>query len=260
MAETETHGPTSNCTRLLSSNFELKPVDVFKQAVPKLVPFFKTFCIYFILWLPEAENPSILAAIIKILPILSLCGFVVMQGVSLSVNHDYNRRILLGLIFSMFGDIFIVWEHSHFSFGVVAFGVAHLLYATAFGFEPINPIVFLGLVIPSIHTYTLYLPNLEGFLVGAIAGYMLIITIMIWRAITGLQVSVRGKAWQWTKLCACVGSVSFGISDLILGLNKFYLPIPFARAIVMVTYYGAQLGIALSSFTVTQVKIQKAKE
>lgn len=86
------------------------------------------------------------------------------------------------------------------------------------------------------------------------------ITIMIWRAITGLQVSVRGKAWQWTKLCACIGAVSFGISDLILGLNKFYSPIPFARAIVMVTYYGAQLGIALSSFKVKQGKIQKAKK
>ena len=183
-----------------------------------------------------------------------------MQGVSLSVNHDYNRRILLGLVFSMFGDIFIVWEYSHFSFGVVAFGVAHLLYATAFGFEPINALVLLGLIIPSVHTYTLYLPKLEGFLVGAVAGYMLIITIMIWRAVTGLQVSLRGKAWQWTKLCACAGSISFGISDLILGLNKFYLPIPFARAIVMVTYYGAQLGIALSSFTVSHVKIQKAKK
>lgn len=229
----------------------------FKQAVLKLIPFFKTFCIYFILWLPEAEDPSVLAAIIKILPILSLCGFVILQGVSLSVKYDYNRRILFGLIFSMFGDIFIVWEHSHFSFGVVSFGVAHLCYATAFGFEPINLMVLLGLLLPSLHTYSLYLPNLEGFLVGAIAGYMLMITIMIWRAVTGLQVSLRGKAWQWTKLCACVGSISFGISDLILGLNKFYIPIPYARAIVMVTYYSAQLGITLSSFTVSQVKIQK---
>lgn len=183
-----------------------------------------------------------------------------MQGVSLSVNHDYNRCILLGLIFSVFGDIFIVWEHSHFNFGVVSFGVAQLLYAAAFGFEPLNLTMFLGLVIPSVHTYCLYLPNLEGFLIGAIGGYMLMITIMIWRAITGLQVSVRGKAWQWTKLCACIGAVSFGISDLILGLNKFYSPIPFARTIVMVTYYGAQLGIALSSFKVKQGKIQKAKK
>ena len=201
-----------------------------------------------------------LAAMIKILPILSLCGFVFMQGVSLSANHDYNRRILFGLIFSMFGDIFIVWEHSHFNFGVVSFGVAQLLYAAAFGFEPLNPLVFLALAVPSLHTYCLYLPNLEGFLIGAIGGYMLMITFMIWRAVTGLQVSLHGKAWQWTKFCACIGAVSFGISDLILGLNKFYLPIPHARAIVMVTYYGAQLGIALSSFTVNRGKIEKAKK
>lgn len=89
---------------------------------------------------------------------------------------------------------------------------------------------------------------------------MLMITIMIWRAITGLQVSLRGQTWQWTKLSSCIGAVSFGISDLILGVNKFYLPIPFARVIVMITYYGAQLGIALSSFTVNQGKIEKAKK
>lgn len=229
----------------------------FKQAVPKLVPFFKTFCIYFILWLPEAENPSVLAAVIKILPIISLCGFVIMQGVKL---HDYNRRILLGLIFSMFGDIFIVWEHSHFHFGAVSFGVAHLCYATAFGFKPLNPLILLGLIILSLNTYSLYLPNLEGFLVVIVAGYMMMISVMIWRAITGLQVSLHSKAWQWTKLCACAGAVSFGFSDFILGINKWHLPIPYARAIVMVTYYSAQLGIALSSFTVSQVKIPKAKE
>lgn len=173
--------------------------------------------------------------------------------------HDYNRRILVGLVSSMFGDIFIVWEHTHFSYGVVAFGVAHLCYASAFGFEPLNTVVFLGMLVPTLHTYSLYLPNLEGFLVCGIAGYMLMITIMIWRAITGLQVSVQSQAWEWTKLWACVGALSFGISDLILGMNKFYLPIPFARAVVMVTYYGAQLGIALSSFTVDQVKVQQVK-
>ena len=231
-----------------------------KHSAPKLVPFFKTFCIYFILWLPEAEKPSVLAAVIKILPILSLCGFVAMQGVCLSGIHVYNRRILIGLVFSMFGDIFIVWEHTHFSYGVVSFGVAHLCYASAFGFDPINPIVFVGLLVPNLYAYYLYLPNLRGFLAAAIAGYMLMIMIMIWRAVTGLQVSVQNQVREWTKLCACVGSLLFGISDLILGLNKFYFPIPFARAVIMVTYYGAQLGIALSSFTFDHVKVQQVKE
>lgn len=229
----------------------------FKQAVPKLLPFFKTFCIYFILWLPEAKNPSILAAAIKILPIISLCGFVIMQGVN---PHDYNSHILLGLIFSMFGDIFIVWEHSHFYFGVISFGIAHLCYASAFGFTPVNPLVLVGLLILTLNTYSLYFPNLNGSLMGTVAGYMLMISVMIWRAITGLQVSLRSQAWQWTKLCACVGAISFGFSDFILGVNKWYFPIPYARVIVMVTYYSAQLGFALSCFTTSQVKLHKTKE
>lgn len=228
-----------------------------KQALPKLIPFFKTFCIYFILWLPEAKNPSILAAVIKILPIISLCGFVIMQGLHF---HDYNSCILLGLIFSMFGDIFIVWEHTHFQFGVISFGIAHLCYASAFGFRPFNPLVLIGLLILTLNTYSLYFPNLNGSFVGTVAGYMLMITVMIWRAITGLQISFHSQAWQWTKVCACVGAISFGFSDFILGVNKWHFPIPYARAIVMVTYYNAQLGIALSCFTPSQVKLPKAKE
>ena len=52
---------------------------------PKLVPFFKTVAIYFVLFIP-ADQPSILSAIIKALPIISLVFFVLLNGMSFGME------------------------------------------------------------------------------------------------------------------------------------------------------------------------------
>ena len=110
-----------------------------KSIGPKLVPFLKAVCVYFVAWLPESEKPTVFAAILKILPILCLCGFVGLQGISLEKEHNYSRHILLGLIFSGIGDVCLVWKNMYFIHGMIAFGIAHILYIRAFGFQPFQP-------------------------------------------------------------------------------------------------------------------------
>ncbi|CAM9724654.1 unnamed protein product, partial [Lampetra fluviatilis] len=88
----------------------VSPVTVVKSCGPKLVPFFKTTCIYFVLWLP-ASSASWFSTLIKCLPILCLCAFVAAHGMSLRAPvHAYARRILAGLVFSALGDACLVWE------------------------------------------------------------------------------------------------------------------------------------------------------
>ncbi|EDO48808.1 predicted protein [Nematostella vectensis] len=231
--------------------YRLAPADVLKTAGPKLVPFFKTVCVYFVAWLPESDRPTIFAALLKILPIACLCGFVTLQGVSLTKQHDYSRRILLGLIFSMIGDVCLVWKHSYFIHGMVAFAIAHLLYMRSFGFRPLKPLTGIICLLLMLPFYVFYFPNLKGLLFYAVPVYIVVIGIMVWRAITGLQAQIYSDdgLWRWTKLCACLGALSFAISDAAIGLNKFCFPIPHSRAIIMFTYYGGQLGIALSTFS-----------
>jgi hypothetical protein len=53
-----------------------------KSVGPKLVPFFKTVAIYFVLFIP-VERPSLFAMLIKCLPIISLIVFVLLHGMSL---------------------------------------------------------------------------------------------------------------------------------------------------------------------------------
>lgn len=60
-----------------ASLFQLKSVG------PKLVPFFKTVAIYFVVFLPH-DVPSFLAMLLKCLPIISLMIFVLLHGMNLT--------------------------------------------------------------------------------------------------------------------------------------------------------------------------------
>lgn len=223
----------------------------FKSVGPKLVPFLKALCVYFVAWQPESSKPTVFAALLKILPIVCLCGFVMLQGVSMHNYHDYSRRILIGLIFSAIGDICLVWKKQFFIHGMAAFAIAHLAYMRAFGFQPLKPLTGLICFLIMLPAYHFYFPNLNGILAIAVPVYIVIIGIMVWRAITGLQAQLLSDdgLWRWTKLCACLGALSFGISDAVIGFNMFYFPVPYSRVIVMTTYYAGQLGIALSTFS-----------
>ncbi|KAF0307455.1 Lysoplasmalogenase-like protein TMEM86A [Amphibalanus amphitrite] len=108
-----------------------------KSVGPKLVPFFKTAAVYFVLFIPE-DRPSWLALVIKCLPILSLLIFVLLHGMSLGDEYAYARRIMLGLSCCMLGDALLVFP-GFFLEGMAAFAAGHLFYISAFGFKPVNP-------------------------------------------------------------------------------------------------------------------------
>ncbi|KAJ3631448.1 hypothetical protein MTP99_012577 [Tenebrio molitor] len=195
-----------------------------KSIGPKLVPFFKTVAIYFVVFLPF-NVPSVLSTILKCLPILSLMLFVVLHGMSLGDEYKYSRRILVGLIFCCLGDAFLIWP-GYFELGMLSFAIGVCLCA----------INIMGLAY--------LMPGLHGVLVPGVTIYTFILTTMMWRAIARAQ--FFEDLWTWSKLCSCIGAILFVISDLILGLDRFKFSIEYSQALVMSTYYAAQLGIALS--------------
>ncbi|XP_011692392.1 PREDICTED: lysoplasmalogenase-like protein TMEM86A [Wasmannia auropunctata] len=216
------------------------PTQVIKSVGPKLVPFFKSVSVYFVLL---AEQPSLLTASLKCLPIISLIIFVLLHGISLSKEYAFSRRILTGLVFSCLGDALLVWPNC-FAAGMCMFAVAQIMYIFAFGFKPLN--LTLGAVLYmscSVVIYTL-MPGLNGVLAIGVPIYTVLLTTMAWRAISRVQ--FFGE-WTWTKLCSCIGSICFVISDTLLGFHYFHSPLPYSQVSIMLTYYAAQLGIALSA-------------
>lgn len=159
------------------------------------------------------------------------------------VSSVYQWLILVGLLFSLAGDIFLMLPADHFLAGLVSFLLAHLCYLSAFGLAlPIwslswwgAPVLFFaGGIYLLLHPYL-------GAMRLPVLFYMATISLMAWLAIT-LFIQ-RGEGWA---LAAAVGAIFFVISDAALALNHFRQRFGSAQLIVLGTYYLAQWLIALS--------------
>uniref|UniRef100_A0A8D8XB54 lysoplasmalogenase n=2 Tax=Cacopsylla melanoneura TaxID=428564 RepID=A0A8D8XB54_9HEMI len=212
----------------------------FKSISSKLVPFVNTVGVYFILFLPSDE-PSLFSMLIKCLPILSLMVYVILHGISLQPKYSMSRRILLGLMFSCLGDALLVWPN-YFLEGMLSFGVAQLMYISAFDLKPLNLDVGVILYVISALGLTILRRNLTGVFQVGVPIYTFLLTTMTWRTIARLDI----KQGCWLRYVTCIGGILWLVSDGLLGFHLFYTPLPYSQLFIMGTYYMGQLGIALS--------------
>ena len=82
----------------------------------------------------------------------------------------------------------------------------------------------------------------ETVLTFAVLAYISIILTMGWTAIrTGSPFAI-------------IGALLFIASDSYLAINKFIMPLPFAHEVIMMTYYSAQILIALSILQYSEIR------
>ncbi len=93
--------------------------------------------------------------------------------------------------------------------------------------------------------YSVVAPGL-GSLRGAVIAYMAAIGTMVWRAAARVGRHGPASVAEWS---ACLGAVSFALSDTLLALDRFRAPgvIEGAHVGIMVLYWAGQLGLALSA-------------
>lgn len=206
-------------------------------------------CVYFILDFPETE-PSLTAAFVKALPVLSLAWLVCLQGIGIGKPPNryttYNRRILAGLLISSMGDVLLIYqvEEIYFILGMLAFAVAQMCYITAFGFSPFGLKEFVlctGVVLVVLLGVMPYLPN--NHLQFMVPIYASLVATMQWRSLA--RFSLKGDI-PWRKIFSAVGGAFFVISDTGIAVHKFCFEIPFQKMFIMGTYYAAQVCISLS--------------
>lgn len=159
-----------------------------------------------------------------------------------SASSQYRAWILLGLVFSLAGDVFLMLPADRFLPGLVCFLLAHLGYIRAFsrGLEDWNGIPILPLLVYGVLIYR-YLASELGRMRVPVLVYMLVILVM------------SGAAWErWLNqggagpLLAAVGSVLFLISDSLLAVGRFRKVPDYSRALSLGSYFTAQLLIAMS--------------
>lgn len=151
--------------------------------------------------------------------------------------------VLIGILFSLVGDIFLLWPEKRFIPGLLSFLVSHLFYAYGFweqsgALSPL-PLVFL------LPLSLMFLSLLWNHL-GALR-----IPVLIYSATIAFMM-VCASSWFYfqptlSSYYAAVGAALFIISDACLAWRKFRGTFALASLCVMGTYYGAQWLIVLSA-------------
>lgn len=159
------------------------------------------------------------------------------------ISRFYQVAIVIGLLFSLVGDIFLMLPADRFLAGLVSFLFAHLCYISAFAaimtiwglsWWGLPVILFAGGI------YLVLRPDLDTLQLPVLL-YMAVISLMAWLAITML--AQWGERWA---LSAAVGAILFLVSDATLALNHFRRRFWYAQLLVLGSYYLAQWLIASS--------------
>ncbi|KAF7221196.1 lysoplasmalogenase [Nothobranchius furzeri] len=220
-----------------------------------LLPFFLSSALYFYLLTPDSA-PSVVAAGVKSAPTLLLAVVVLSWNGGQSI-----LGVAGGLIFSAVGDCCLIWPEM-FIHGMGAFAVAHLLYSLSFlssryaTFSSSSWIRLFYLILLMIGgAFYVYLyPFLQkapesDLLTPGVGVYTVLITVMA---------ALAAKTHHMTTL---LGSLIFMVSDASLALQVFKVlpPMQHGQIVVMVTYYLAQLLIAVGDVKAVENKDDLSK-
>jgi len=165
--------------------------------------------------------------------------------------------VVLGLLLSSAGDVLLFLDDSspkpeYFIGGLGSFLLAHVAYAAAFWYGTMpRPALHPTSISVMLPRFAVLLAGLLVVLVPRIPEADLVVPVVIYgTAITAMcflalnKMLTRASASAWLGF---VGAAVFMLSDVLLAVNRFVAPLPYAHALVMSTYYAAQFAIAASA-------------
>ena len=170
---------------------------------------------------------------------------IILAAYNSALDSTFGTWVVVALIFSVIGDVFLMLEDKWFVHGLFSFLVAHLVYIAAFwvnfsfDFASTTSIVTaLILLLVAIGFFLLLYSSVQkeggAKLSFAVALYITIISVMVWSAVlVGSSILI-------------VASILFLVSDAVLAFDKFKQRFTSAEYMVMATYFSAQLLFALS--------------
>jgi uncharacterized membrane protein YhhN len=190
-------------------------------------------------WLEYISKPLI---------VLSLIFYVLQSSKGLSI--PFKKLILTALLFSWFGDIFLLFtdtKPTFFLYGLIAFLISHLFYIIAFTKTAHKP---LDIPLYKRHPWTLLIPyGYAAYVYAELKSDLdeMSIPVLIYVVVISTMLAVAmnryGKVSTASYFWVLCGAVLFVASDSILAINKFHHTIEYSRYLIMLTYMLAQYSI-----------------
>jgi len=155
------------------------------------------------------------------------------------IDPTIRTWMVVGLICSLAGDVFLMLDERWFVAGLVSFLLGHVAYIVGLQLAPTSLAwTLLGLAAVLVAVLTVGQRIVRGVaagpqrpMVGPVVAYLVVISIMV--------VSAFGTQGAW----AIVGASLFYASDATLAWNRFLEPRRFGPLAVMVTYHLGQIGL-----------------
>jgi len=187
---------------------------------------------------------SLKSLFFKTMPIMHLIFIVISTSMEEDIkpkSSHYRWNIALGLIACGIGDGWIIFADFP---GVLMFSIGHLFYIRAFGIRPLGSgPVAASFAVAAVAAYFLIVEMLPVLMIKVTIGiYLLVLFTVAWRSMVVLQ-----NERSLDSFLACFGSIVFIVCDVLCIVTKFRELFDQAPFWVMLTYYLAQLGIALSA-------------
>lgn len=156
-------------------------------------------------------------------------------------ESKFKTWLLIALVCSLVGDVALMFP-GYFIPGLLAFLLAHLAYIALLkqgqAWFPSRRALVATLGLGAAMYAVLWVGGLPPALRAPVAAYVVVISLMAAQAIGRATVLHDKAAWG-----VALGAGFFMLSDTLLALNKFVVPLPLAPLWVLSTYYAAQILI-----------------
>ena len=155
----------------------------------------------------------------------------------------------LGILFSLAGDMLLLWPDRLFVYGLIAFLFAHISYINGFrdllamgsAWSAILIIIIaIGAIRITLRVTSAMRAKGETRLVSPVILYAAAISVMLYAA----MLTLFEPAWEANAaFSVSIGAFLFYISDVILAWNKFVAPIPNGRLWNIAAYHLGQIAL-----------------
>jgi uncharacterized membrane protein YhhN len=164
-------------------------------------------------------------------------------------NPTYTLFITAGLVFSLFGDVLLMFKEykNFFLFGLIFFLLAHVVYGTTyiyFGGIP-KETWWIAIIWAAVGVAVyLYLHSGLGKMRIPVGLYTAVICFMMTFAMSTLFSDSMNKDLAWL---VTFGGFLFLLSDVGLAVDRFKVPLKYER-VALVAYFFGQFLIAVSTY------------
>jgi uncharacterized membrane protein YhhN len=187
---------------------------------------------------------------------LTRCPFIILKALTTFLillialvaaageDRRYKWSIVVGLCFSLGGDVLLSLGEKYFLAGLVSFLGAHISYLIAFTSQSAfaaKKLPFTGWAVYGVIMTTVLWNTIPNIMKIPVMIYMLVILTMAAQSHSRYLASRSAATYL-----ACFGATLFVLSDSLLAFNHFHTHIDSLSVFSLATYYAAQWCIAIS--------------